>query len=231
MKYLKPKDLKLYCFSPVVMLATFIIEIALALFALWRYKMNEVSRVAVALLVFLAVFQIAEFNVCESGWIDSLTASRIGYVAITLLPPLGIHLAYAIARSKKRPLLLPAYVTAALFAVFFLFVGQSLSGHECLGNYIIFQVLPGSQWLYALYYYGWLIAGIWLCFTLQAKPQPTSALTGLAFGYLAFMVPTTTVNMLDRSTIEGIPSIMCGFAVLLALTLVLWVLPKAGIKR
>jgi len=231
MNYLKPKDLKMYCFSPAVMLATFSIEIALALWVILRYKMNEVGKIVVALLVFLAIFQLAEFNVCEIGWIDSLTASRIGYVAITLLPPLGIHLAYAIAGSKKRRLLIPAYASAALFAVFFLFIGQALSGHQCMGNYIIFQVLPESSLLYALYYYGWLIASVWLCFKLQAKPQATSALTGLAFGYLAFMVPTTTVNFLDRNTIEGIPSIMCGFAILLALTLVLWVLPKAGAKR
>lgn len=225
------KDLKMYCFSPAVMLGTFVIEIALAFWVIFRYKMNEVGILTVLLLVFLATFQVAEFNVCESGWIDSLLASRIGYVAITMLPPLGIHLAYAIAGSKKRPLLIPAYVTAALFAVFFLFIGQSLSGHACMGNYIIFQVLPESSLLYGFYYYGWLIAGVWLCFKLQAKPTATSALTGLAFGYLAFMVPTTTVNFLDRNTIEGIPSIMCGFAILLALTLVLWVLPKAGTKR
>lgn len=231
MKYLKPKELKLYCFSPAVMLATFIIEVAIALWVVFRYKLNEVGKMAVALLVFLAVFQFAEFNVCESGWIDSLLASRIGYVAITLLPPLGIHMAYALAGAKKRPLLLPAYATAVLFAVFFLTVGQALSGHQCMGNYIIFQVLPASSWLYALYYYGWLVAGVWLAFTLQKKPTWNSALTGLAVGYLAFMVPTTTVNLLDTATVEGIPSIMCGFAVLLAITLALWVLPKAGKKR
>jgi len=232
MKYFKPKDLKLYCFSPVVMLGTCIVEIAFALWAIFRYKMNEAGRLVVLILVFLAIFQIAEFNVCETGWIDSLLASRLGYVAITMLPPLGIHLAYALAGAKKRPLLIPAYATAALFAVFFLFIGQALSGHLCLGNYVIFQVLPGSVWLYALYYYGWMIAGVRLCFTLQSgKLRAASALTGLAVGYLAFMVPTTTINFLDRATIEGIPSIMCGFAVVLAVTLVVWVLPKAGRKR
>jgi hypothetical protein len=231
MKRFNPRELKLYCFSPFVMLATFGIEIALALWTIFRYQMNEVGRLVVALLVFLAIFQIAEFNVCESGWIDSLLASRIGYVAITMLPPLGIHLAYALAGAKKRPLLLPAYATAAAFITFFLFVGQSLSGHACLGNYVIFQMLPEAGWWYGLYYYGWLIAAVWLCFKLQAKPTPTSALTGLAVGYLAFMVPTTTVNFLDHNTIAGIPSIMCGFAVLMALTLVLWVLPRGGTKR
>ena len=231
MKLFNRRELKLYCFSPPVMLATFAIEIALALWVILRYKLNEVGRVVVALLVCLAVFQIAEYNVCETGWIESLLASRIGYIAITLLPPLGIHLAYAIAGAKNRPLLIPAYVSAAAFVVFFMAVGNALTGHACLGNYIIFQTAPEATWLYALYYYSWLLAGIWLCFNLQQKPALNTALTGLAIGYVAFMLPTTTVNFIERSTIEGIPSIMCGFAVLLALALAFWVIPRAGKKR
>ena len=45
-------------------------------------------------------------------------------------------------------------------------------------------------------------------------------------GYVLFMVPTTFVNIVDPSTISGIPSIMCGFAVLLAATLAGKVLPE-----
>lgn len=224
------RDLKLYCFSPFVMLATFAIEIALAVYALFRYKLNEVGRVAVTTLVFLAVFQLAEYNVCEIGWVDSITASRIGYVAITLLPPLGIHLAYALAGAKKRALLWPAYATAAAFAAFFLLVPTAMSGHSCLGNYIIFQMAPEASWLFGLYYYGWMFLGIWLCKRLAA-PKTRVALAGLAIGYLAFIVPTTTVNLLDPATIQGIPSIMCGFAVLFALTVAFWIMPKGGEKR
>ena len=88
---MKRSKLNLYCFSPPVMIATFAIEIGLAVYALWRYKLNLISRLAVAILVCLAAFQLAEFNVCEGGWIDRELASRLGYVAITALPPLGLH--------------------------------------------------------------------------------------------------------------------------------------------
>ncbi len=227
---MKLRDLRLSCFSPFVMLATFAIEIILALYTLWRYKLNEVGRLAAALLFFLALFQLAEYNVCEAGWIDSITASRIGYVAITMLPPLGIHLAYALAGAKKRALMWPAYLNGAAFIVFFLFIGYALTGNTCLGNYVIFQVAPDAAWLYGLYYYGWLLAGIWLCAKLQT-PKTKAALWGLAIGYLVFIVPTTLANLVDPETIKGIPSIMCGFAVLFALSLAFWILPKAGTKR
>lgn len=224
---------KMLCFSPGVMLGTFAIEIVLAIYAVLCYKLNAVGRLVVALLVCLAVFQLAEYNVCAGGWIDPLLASRIGYVAITLLPPLGIHLAYALAGVKRRPLLTPAYATAAAFALFFLTIGNSLTGNICQGNYVIFQMAPGSVWLYALYYYGWLVGGMAVCAHLakSMNSHTKKALYGLAVGYLAFVTPTTAANLLSPDTLNAIPSVMCGFAVLLALVLGFWVLPQKGERR
>ena len=69
-KFKKPK---LYCFSPPVMLATLAIEITLAIYTFWRYKLNAVTRIAMALLICLALFQWAEYNVCEGTiFLDSL---------------------------------------------------------------------------------------------------------------------------------------------------------------
>jgi hypothetical protein len=224
---------RLYCFSPPVMIATFIIEVAFAAYVLFRYKLTPVSRVVVALLVGLATFQFAEYNVCEGAWgLDSLSWARIGYVAITFLPPLGIHLVTKLS-GKKNPLLVAAaYVTGAIFAFIFLFVGQGMLGEQCLGNYVIFKIAPWAVWPYALYYYGWMLVGagyaIWL--GQKAKKNIRAALYSLAVGYMAFIIPTTTVNILDPSTIAGIPSIMCGFAVILALILTLKVMPEYSRK-
>lgn len=224
----------LKCFSPEVMLATFLIEIILAVYTFVRYRLNIVGRLSVAMLVLLAVFQAAEYNVCGGQFIEPMWAARIGFVAITLLPPLGVHLAYAIVGSKKRPWLRPAYGAAAGFVLLFLFAGQSLAEHVCQGNYVIFSLVPGSEWLYTIYYYGLLAVTIWVCakFIEVSKQQNIRrALGGLIIGYLAFIVPTTAANVIDAMTIEGIPSIMCGFAVLLALMLTCWILPYAGTKR
>ena len=212
------------------MLSTFVVEIFLAVFVIARYKMNEVGKLAVALLIFLSIFQLAEYNVCATGWVDPMWASRIGYVAITLLPALGIHFVYALSGAKKRPLVYVAYLSCAAFIAFFLFVGQSLTGHQCTGNYVIFQMAPGSVWLYALYYYGWLLAGIWLSMRLSS-PKTKAVLYGLIIGYLVFLLPTATVNIIDPSTVAGIPSIMCGFAAFFALILAFWIMPRVGKKR
>ncbi len=212
------------------MIATFVIEIGLAVYVNWRYKFTNITKLAISILFFLAVFQLAEYNVCEGSFgIDSLGWSRLGYVAITMLPPLGFHLATRLAGDKKNGLIATAYTTAGLFAAFFALSGHGISSQACLGNYVIFKTAPGASALYSLYYYGWLIIGTVYAFRRAdslKQAHRSNALRALAVGYLAFILPTTTANIVDPSTIAGIPSIMCGFAVILAVILAGEVLPK-----
>lgn len=220
------------------MIATFLIEVALALYAMLRYRMDEVTRLIVIVLVCLAVFQLAEYGVCEGFFgLDSLEWARIGYVAITLLPPLGIHLAHRLAGDARRHMVIAGYSAAVVFAAIFLVGTHGPGSPVCGGNYVIFHIAPGLNSVYALYYYGLLAAG--LLYTLRAAQAVHHAelartLRWLAVGYLAFIVPTTTANIIDPSTIAGIPSIMCGFAVILALVLGLRVLPiysRAAVRK
>jgi hypothetical protein len=216
------------------MIATFIIEIALAIYTLWRYKLNRVTRLAVVLLAALATFQLAEFMVCRGIGGDSLIWSRIGYIAITLLPPVGIHLIAVVAQDTRRWLLWPGYLVAIGFVAFFSLIGRSIVGHACLGNYVIFQVAPGFGWLFGLYYYGLLLGTLvlgWYHMRKTSNKRTKRALSGLMAGYAIFIIPATTVNLVNSGTISGMPSIMCGFAVLLALVLAFIVLPTTAKKR
>jgi hypothetical protein len=225
----KKKSLYLYCFSPAVMLATFIIEAGAAFYTIFRYRMNRTAQLVTAMLGFLATFQLAEYMVCEGAFLlSSLDWARLGYAAITILPPLGIHMGLQIAKRKNTPLLGLAYGSAAAFMIFFLFIGQGMQSQQCLGNYVIFQIAPYAIIPYALYYYGWLIAGVLLAWHGRngiTNQNHRKALGWLVFGYLSFMVPTLIVNIINPATIQGIPSIMCGFAVLMALTLLFKVSP------
>ena len=212
------------------MLATFVIEIVGALYVIFRFKMTPVSRLATAVLTGLAVFQLAEYNVCEGAWgVDSLTWARIGYVAITLLPPLGLHMATKIAGKQERVLVATAYGAAAVFAAIFLFVGHGMQSQECLGNYVIFTIAHWATIPYAIYYYGLLLLTVGYALRAAKRMSDTSkqkALGFLAVGYMAFILPTTAANLIDPSTLAGIPSIMCGFAVILAVILTTVVIPK-----
>lgn len=211
------------------MLATFLIEICFAIYIVWRYKMTTITRLIVAILVFLAIFQAAEYMICGGLGIQGGTWSRLGYSSITMLPPLGLHLMHKLAGRKNSPLVPLAYLSAAGFIFYFAFVAQAITGQTCYANYVVFDTAQGSSLLYGLYYYGWMLTAIVLGgqWSKSLKPKLRPALYALIFGYLAFIVPTTTVNIIDPTTLAGIPSIMCGFAVILAFVLVGKVAPES----
>lgn len=212
------------------MLATFLIEISFLLYVLIRYKTNTVTRLVMALLFFLAVFQLAEYNVCGGFGASAAAWSKVGFVAITILPALGIHLLFSIAGKSWNHITSVAYGMAAAWMVLFALSEKALSGHVCAGNYVIFQVKPGVGGLYFAYYYLWLFIGACLCIRLakNLKKKNWEALILLAVGYIALLVPTTTANMLKPETVEAIPSVMCGFAIILAAIATFGIMPRVG---
>jgi hypothetical protein len=219
---------KLYCFSPPVMLATFLIEFGLAFYTLWRYKMDTVSRLAVVTFFALGSFQLAEYMVCGGlGW-TNIEWARVGYGAITLLPALGIHMVVTLA-GKKKPLLVGvAYVTCAAFVWFYLIGEGALSGQTCYANYAVFHTYQGTVLPFAAYYYGWMMIGTYLAWRWGSElPKRRIALQSMAIGYMVFILPTTAFNIIDPTTTKGIPSIMCGFAVIFAVVLAVKVLPNS----
>jgi hypothetical protein len=217
----------LYCFSPPVMLATFIIEISLLVYTLFRYKMTTLSRIISAVLLLLGIFQLAEYYVCHIGGTSVPTSSRLGYVAITLLPPLGIHLITTIARRGSKFIVATSYASGAAFALMFGLSSSAFNGHVCAGNYAIFQLADNLGGFYFAYYYFWLVVGILMAlyFSKSADRKTREALIYQVVGILSFLLPTGIVNALHPETISGIPSIMCGFAVVYALILTLGVAP------
>ncbi len=213
------------------MLITFAIEIILAGYAFWRYKMTTLARLAVLMIGFLAIFQLSEFMICGGlGW-NGIDWMRFGYVSITVLPPLGLHMAITLAGKKLNWLKLFAYISAGAFIYFFVFVTKSLNGVDCLPNYAVFHVHQALTYLYGLYYWGWLIMSSMLALIWALNSPHKRQLRMLTLGYAVFIIPTTIANIVNPYTISGIPSIMCGFAVLMAIIIVTGVLPGAGALR
>lgn len=212
------------------MIATFAIEISLALYAIFRYKMNSAIRLIVMALSALALFQLAEYFVCTGP--DGVAWSRIGYVAITALPPLGLHILAKATGQNINYVNKVAYASMGFLMVYYLLSPTAFSGYQCTGNYVIFQLTSSVSLIYSFYYYGWLMAA----FIIGLKKLRQNKLTKsqqesvkmLLIGYLIFLVPTAVVNTIHPETTSGIPSIMCGFAVFFALILGLKIAPNLG---
>lgn len=215
----------LYCFTPEVMLATLAIEIVLAAYTFLRYRMTAFGVVSSAILVFLAVFQIAEYQICTGE--TQVFWARIGMIAITLLPILGLHLIMLVNNTEK--LLKLVYLVAFGSIVFFIFSPTAITNAMCGGNYVIFKSAHQLYQLYALYYFGLLFVGIWKIYEQIVSNshdlRKRSVLYWILAGYLSFMLPTAIVYGFYESALQGTISIMCGFAIVFALILALRAAP------
>jgi hypothetical protein len=146
---------------------------------------------------------------------------------------------HVLARQPNRRLVLGAYASMAGFIGFFLASERAFTGHQCTGNYVIFQFSQNVTGAYTIYYFGWLLTGIGLGIKWagelnekgKAAINRLQSVRGLIAGYLVFLVPTAAANTIRPESRAGIPSVMCGFAVLFALILGLYILPRAAARR
>jgi hypothetical protein len=218
------------------MVAALVVESMLLIYTLWRYKITALARLVLLCLAALGTFQLCEYHVCTGYGLSAEDWSRLGYVSITLLPPLGLHILHVLANKPNRRLIFSAYMTMIGFVGYFLTYHAAFISYQCTGNYVIFQIGAGPALAYGVYYYGWLFSamglGIKWAYELKKKGKQLLArlrtVQALVIGYLIFLVPTALANSVNPSTRRGIPSIMCGFAVLFALILTLYILPRAG---
>jgi hypothetical protein len=225
----KNKKLGFYCFSPPVMIATFAVEIALMALTIIHHKLNRSTKLICATLFCLALFQLCEYFVCGGMGVGAVQWSRLGFISITILPPLGLHLVHSIANKKTNWIVWAGYSLMMFWIIVFGFGESAFTGHQCVSNYVIFQLHHYIGYAYSAYYYGLLLVGIMLALWYgehTKSKQQTEALFGIILGYLTFLLPTAVANTVNPETMAGIPSIMCGFAVLFALTLFFYILPR-----
>lgn len=224
----RSRDHIFYCFSPLVMIVTFVIEIMLVLYAISRFHSRLYGQLLILLLLCLASFQLAEYQVCEYPDSNILWWTKLGLVGITMLPAIGLHMVTLVtARSK---VIWFGYAFALLFAATFLFVPGATESASCHANYVMLHIQDGFlSIIYHAYYAIFVLLAVIALInnlihpTKKATTHPIAAWT-LA-GYLSFTVPMGIVGFLYPAYVAAAPSVMCGFAVLLALILTLRAAP------
>ena len=128
---------KMLCFSPPVMLATFLIEFGLLFYTLWRYQLTTLTRLVTVFLACLGIFQLSEYMLCGGLGMTHAEWVKLGFISITMLPVLGLHITATLAGVSIRPLLYAAYASAAAFVAYFAFAGGMAVIRECAPNYAI----------------------------------------------------------------------------------------------
>jgi hypothetical protein len=211
------------------MLLTFLVEVLLAIWVFLRYRWDRLSLTVLGLLLGLAAFQLSEFQICGGEGSGALW-SRTGYLAITLLPPLGLKLVQLLGGKPSSWALKLAWASGAILAIGALALPVQ---PVCGGNYVIFMLPPVFNTMYSIWYFGVIAYSL----AIMGRPLRTSnakrraGLSALTLAYVAFLLPTAIWVFITPQSHKGVPSIMCGFAVLFAVIVVTGVLPKVAKKR
>jgi len=215
------------------MIMTFFIEILSALFVLYRYRRTKLAWSIVALLFCLGAFQAAEYFVCTNSTV-AITAARLGFVAISFLPPLGLYTMSLLTGKSNVQYIRFTFALAVIFSAYFMFAPQAFDSYQCTGNYVIFQIGQVQTRVYMIFYFGIIaqsiIRGVYYLRTQDDDKNKNSVQWFLA-GYAFFIVPVAILTVIHPDTRYAVPSILCGFAITLALVLVAKIAPLSLQKK
>lgn len=221
------------CFAPYISLSTFVIEFFLALFFLLKNPKDKLNRIIALMVFLLGIYQLNEFLICVTS-INLFT--RLAMITTTILPPLAVSYALIMWRKKIRYYWhFLIYSPALFFTLMFALTTYYNKSAECMTVFI--QYFP--RWIvlsnfYSLYYMTYLIgAGVLFYFASTIKHKHERILLRLgALGMAIFTIPTFIFILFMPSMYINLPSVLCTFALLLAIELivVLWYKDKHKIK-
>lgn len=209
------------CFTPAVSFLTFAVEIMMAFWVLNRNPKNRINQVSAAILIFLGLYQFTEYALCTSG--NPFFWGKMGFVAYTFLPALGLHWAFAL-RGKKA-LIWPIHLISSGFALLALLKVDFIQATEC-GRFFVKVITTFSPALansYLLYYVLFIAIASELLIKWTIEEHNLERRKILAWGFigmLSFTVPTFLLVVLFPLYNIMFPSVLCQFAIFFAIVVV-----------
>lgn len=218
----------------VVSLFIACIELLLLINLISFSEKNRFNITATIIIGLLFLYQLVEFIICMVG-LDSSVFVYIGFVIISYLPPLGLILIASLNNVSTRLLYL-LFIPAILFTVYYGLVINDFTVTSCSVLYATYNYPLGD--LYgAIYYLPIIVTLVWLIKTSRSaadkKIKTISSI--ILFGYIFTSIPVIIAFILRASKnyylLSMIESIMCKFALILALCLSFAALYNPGKKN
>jgi len=209
-------------YSPVLAVATALIEIWAGVWTLRGPGRKHILRTAAVMLFLLAGYQIAEAVLCTLSP-TSTAIPQLAFIIVTCLPPLGLVLAAQLSSPEARWMRITAFtmLSAGMAIVIWIAVdGRFVSDSVCNVVYARYAHPVPRIRFYGWYY--WLgLFGI-VIFSFLGRRSSDSALSQrqldlLLFGTLGFIVPAVITTRYIAPAEGALPSVLCHFALILAL--------------
>jgi hypothetical protein len=147
-------------------------------------------------------------------------------VAITLLPALGIHIISVITK-RYTNLLALAYGMASLLILVILFLPQLELRAVCQPHFVEVFNSDWFGWTHFSYYAIFVLAAMYLLWhSIRIHRGDEKEELWMLIAYVGFVVPALGLFYLRIISHVALPSVMCGFAVIVAIILTLIVIPR-----
>lgn len=189
----------------------------------------------VALLSLLQLYQLSEFLICIG--VNAGLITRIGFVVITFLPPVGYFLCTRVVKWRFPDYWL-GFAIALAFTVYYIFETSSVEIVDCNPFFATYQstgtISIGTvtnpyelriSVIYGAFYFGSLLYSIWFLVEnlIWAKDKIDNKYNIIVLiGFLVFMLPMLLMVIIFPQFAVAVASILCKYALLLAVTLLVF---------
>jgi hypothetical protein len=213
-------------YNPILSVSTAALETAAAVWTLRGPGRKSIRTATGAILLFLAGYQVVEAVLCSGLLaVPSPALSRLAFIVVAWLPPTGLLLVSRLYPGSPR--WLRGYAYAMYAFCLYLVAGillddQFVTASVCLIVFAQYQNPTPLYQTYGIFYQSGLMGmllisayGVTVC-----KDDHQRLLLGqVLLGSLAFIVPSLVTVAVIQVAKDALPSIMCHFALLLALFL------------
>lgn len=217
-------------YSPLLAIITGVLEFAAAVwvFAGLDRGRRRILAPAGMILLLLAGYQFAEVAVCSRP--DMKFFTRLAFFNITWLPPLGLWLGAQFNLPKSRWLRTAAFIDFALAAGLSIWIfsdTRAITKSVCQTVIARYLHAPLFDIVYGIFYQGSLGVLVFAAAAGMASaedPVLRKHWANLQVGILGFVLPAMAIRVLVNEQPGLLPSVMCHFALFLAVSLFFLVL-------
>lgn len=178
-------------------------------------------------------YQAFEFIMCNLG-LDSSFNAFLAFADISFLPPLGLYFVLSFYKYRSKYFVF-IFLPAIAFVIYYSTIIEQFNVNACTVFYAIYKYPQGD--LYGFFYYTLVLITMALLIHGIRKSSDKRVIhlsKVLLTAYILISIPVVTAFVLVLSDqmllVHSIVSVMCKFAVLLAVALTYFVLNKKDVQ-
>jgi len=227
------------CFTPWISLSTAIIELALATILLLFFKKTTFRNFFAGFIYLLGFYQFTEYMVCSAE--NPFLWAKIGFITYSLFPAIALHATLKFLKKKPSKILIyfiPIVATITAFVI----PGFIIKA-ECNGFFVSVQTIFNTStylfdsilfWIYVGYYFGFIFLAIILAY-INYRKQKNKLKKEIEiieiFGILLMTIPVILLIIIFPFSGQMFPSILCQFALFVAIAAFIGVYLESKIKK